>query len=843
MFLRALALPGAILAKALNLRTALFLLFLVFFSGLPLFAPLVNWQQQIDAALFRTALLQSSPPKPNQRITLVHVPDVEFDRWLHDLAGASGLQELLQLPGAGGKVAVGRVIGLISEQPLSFIKPAAENRLEELLGLLPADASDTLTQQLLERRQSLLSALTAGHVLVGVRQRHALELLPVTAAWSTAWPRLEALRQWLLRGREPAQSTALPAGPVTAQFPVVVGESLTVPLLFMNEGKLLPSFVLSFLHAALAKQTPADAPVEPGPLIWFKDSGIEIGEQNVRMSVAGDVVPLYGEASGLKASVRQMTLHAALEAGELDGWVLLGRDGSDLLGSTAQSLAALADGAFLVEPHWWLPAQKVLILLLALFLLLAAPLLRLTALLQTGVIVVLLLMGGAFLAQITAALWLPVSNLVLFWALGLMLMLAWREKRRARLALASRADKISFDHATLLVQSYRYPEAFVTLQACRTSRRLLQHLYRLATLQKEQGFSREALATLQEIRRRRRGYKDVEQLIAEVGERLEQASRDSEAGLSTSQGDWLHSSDRALESTQFVAAGPVNRRTLGRYELLEELGRGSSGTVYLAHDPKIAREVALKTLNYHAISATNLNEIKARFFREAIAAGRLHHPNIVQVFDVGEDEQLAYIAMDYARGKPLSHFVQAQRLLPVEAVYRVAIEVAEALAYAHDQHVIHRDIKPSNIVFNPEPFQIRVMDFGIARITDYAQTSDSKILGSPLYMAPEQLLGHESGPAADIFSLGVMLYQLLSGCLPFTGDNLASLSYEIVHANHKSVHRHRSDLPPSAGLITDRALLKRPEARFTSARQMADALRVAMEQELETKVEQHSVIA
>lgn len=421
-------------------------------------------------------------------------------------------------------------------------------------------------------------------------------------------------------------------------------------------------------------------------------------------------------------------------------------------------------------------------------------------------------------------------------------MLAWRRQRSTLKSLALRADRVSIEHATLLVQSYRLPEAFAALQGCGTSRRLLQHLYRLASLQKEQGFARDALATFEEIRRRRRGYKDVGEQIRRLRQSFADTERRGSATLVRSQGDALHKAGTALDTTQALPDTPSNRRLLGRYELLGELGRGSSGTVYLAHDPRISREVALKTLNYQLISPVEVADVKARFFREAIAAGRLHHPNIVQVFDVGEEGQLAYIAMDYAKGRPLSDFVR--NLLPVDVVFQAVIEVADALAYAHSQGVIHRDIKPSNIVFNAEPFQVRVMDFGIARITDYAQTSDSKILGSPLYMAPEQLLGQEAGPTADIFSLGVMLYQLLTGQLPFAGDNLASLSYEIVHAQHQSVLKCRDDLPASVDGIINRALQKRPQDRFASASELAQALRKGLARDVvDKRVEQHDLIA
>ncbi len=281
---------------------------------------------------------------------------------------------------------------------------------------------------------------------------------------------------------------------------------------------------------------------------------------------------------------------------------------------------------------------------------------------------------------------------------------------------------------------------------------------------------------------------------------------------------------------------------LGRYQLQNELGRGAAGIVYLAYDPVIAREVAVKALDSSRFTDEQADGLRARFFREAEAAGRLMHPNIVAVYDVGEERDLAYIAMDYVPGRPLSDFVSAESLLPAATVYRIVYEVALALAYAHEKLIVHRDIKPGNVMFVEEPFTVKVADFGIARLLDNSRTSTGEILGSPLYMAPEQLRGARVGPTADIFSLGVTFYQLLSGSLPFNGDNLASLTYEIIHNKHRSVRSVRKDLPASAARIVNQCLQKAPNDRYESAAELAVVLKKAIKRDFPAEARRYGIV-
>jgi serine/threonine-protein kinase len=268
------------------------------------------------------------------------------------------------------------------------------------------------------------------------------------------------------------------------------------------------------------------------------------------------------------------------------------------------------------------------------------------------------------------------------------------------------------------------------------------------------------------------------------------------------------------------------RPQLGRYELERELGRGAMGTVFLGRDPRINRVVAIKAIPIvEEFSEADLAEARARFFREAEMAGRLKHPGIVTVHDAGEDGGIAWIAMEYVAGRLLSEFVASDRLLPAAEVLEVTARIAEALDYAHAQDVIHRDIKPANVMFNPETLETKITDFGIARLTNSSSTKSGIVLGTPSFMAPEQLEGRNVTGRSDLFALGVTLFQLLAGQLPFRADSMTGLMDKIANAQHPPLRTIRPDLPPCVAAIVDRALKKDPAERFTSAGEMARAIR------------------
>jgi serine/threonine-protein kinase len=273
------------------------------------------------------------------------------------------------------------------------------------------------------------------------------------------------------------------------------------------------------------------------------------------------------------------------------------------------------------------------------------------------------------------------------------------------------------------------------------------------------------------------------------------------------------------------------RAMLGRYRIDRQLGRGSMGTVYLGHDPQIGRPVAIKTMALgREFEGTELADARARFFREAEMAGRLRHRDIVTIFDASEDQGLAFIAMEYVRGHDLMRYTLPGKLLPVPVVLSTLARVARALAHAHRQGVVHRDVKPANVMIDTAGGTVKVTDFGIARITDACRTRTGLVLGTPSFMSPEQMAGRPVDGRTDLYSLGVMLFQLLTGALPHRSESMAQLLHQIANDPAPDVRTLRPELPESLANVVALALEKRPEVRYADGQQVAsDLLAVARE--------------
>ena len=293
----------------------------------------------------------------------------------------------------------------------------------------------------------------------------------------------------------------------------------------------------------------------------------------------------------------------------------------------------------------------------------------------------------------------------------------------------------------------------------------------------------------------------------------------------------LSAGQKKKERNLFLA-NSTTKPTLGRYEIIKELGHGAMGTVYLGKDPSINREVAIKTLSYADVETQQLNEVKDQFFREAEAAGKLSHPNIVTIYDVGEDHDMAYIAMELLKGQDLTKFCRKGDLLPTHRVLSVGASVAEALDYAHQQGVVHRDIKPANIILM-ENDQIKVADFGIARVmTSSTKTQTGVIFGTPNYMSPEQVAGKKVDGRSDLFSLGVVLYEMLSAEKPFKGESITTLMYAITHNTYTPLPEVAPEAPVCCVKIINKLLRKGVTQRYKSATQLVKQIKKC-QQELE----------
>jgi serine/threonine-protein kinase len=268
----------------------------------------------------------------------------------------------------------------------------------------------------------------------------------------------------------------------------------------------------------------------------------------------------------------------------------------------------------------------------------------------------------------------------------------------------------------------------------------------------------------------------------------------------------------------------VHETRIGRYEVLAELGRGAMGVVYQARDPQLERIVAIKTLRADlGLPPERQAEFKKRFYREAVAAGRLNHPGIVAIHDVVEIDETPYIVMEYVEGRTLAQVLVAEGLLPPQRAVDIVIQVCRALEYAHARGIVHRDIKPGNILVAGSR-EVKVSDFGIARIADSKMTQTGMTLGSPSYMSPEQVQGVEVDGRSDLFALGVVLYEILTGVDPFSAESPSTVLYKIVHVHPPALQERNRAVSPALDAVVRRALAKDPGHRFQTARAFADAL-------------------
>ena len=268
-----------------------------------------------------------------------------------------------------------------------------------------------------------------------------------------------------------------------------------------------------------------------------------------------------------------------------------------------------------------------------------------------------------------------------------------------------------------------------------------------------------------------------------------------------------------------------------RYVLGEEIGRGAMAIVYKATERATGRQLAVKRLTLQReFSQEDLADVRTRFMREARAAAHLQHPDILRVLDAGEADGDTWIAMEYVLGRDLSHFTRAGELLPVAEVLRLVARLARALHYAHSHGVVHRDIKPANIMLDRVSHSVKLMDFGIARIADGSRTRTGLVLGTPSFMSPEQLAGLQVDGRSDLYSLGVLLFQLLTGQLPHQAESMAKLMYRIANEAPPDVRHFRPELPEALAMVLALALEKRPELRYANGEQFAQDLEAVLQQ-------------
>ncbi|HEX7030266.1 MAG TPA: serine/threonine-protein kinase [Gammaproteobacteria bacterium] len=800
--------------------------------------------ETVEDGAYAAGMRLSAPRRASERFAVVTI-DAEAAREAGEWPWPGPrLAELVNRIHAAGARAIAWML-----PPDRETSPAVTATLERLAGQLPenSDAQATLVElrQRLDSNAALASAFSAGgRVLLGVPASErggdpatARILMPLQLRHVVAddndialpagfrppeFPPLEIVRQ----GFEAPEPPVFEPGPLAAELPAAVtGTGLVPPndavwrqpLVWRVNGAYLPS--LPLLMAAAAQELGA------ADLLVVKGQGIALGENWLPTGTKLEALPYFYPASGSGAVTRidaTAVLGEGFDATRLrDRVVLIGLANGTTLHTpvdavspavgVAQTAASLYSGDVYHRPAWggWL--LLALWLAIAAWLLAAVPRLGTrNALIGTAMFALLLVILELGLL-ISQSLWLPLMTPVIALALGHLVLHGhgWLHARRAAQAQAVSNAYLALGEA--LRAAGQLDRAFDALQNCLPDDTVERQLHDLGLDYERKRHYAKALRVYHRLKSIAPRYPELDMRINRLQALEETSLRSRRSG--------------PIETVALEDAGNRTPR-IGRYDIQRELGRGAMGVVYLGKDSRIGREVAIKTLAFSdEFSGEALDAVKERFYREAEAAGRLSHPNIVTIYDVGEEDDLAYIAMDYLRGEALCMHAKEDNLLPLERVMRIAAHVADALHYAHEQGVVHRDVKPANMVLTKDEHEVKVTDFGVAHLTDASKTKTGTILGSPSFMSPEQVAGRRVDGRSDLWSLGVSMYQLLTGHLPFTGEPLATLMYRIANEDASELRAWRPDIPDNVNAIVTKALTKDPSARYQTGRGMAGAIR------------------
>jgi serine/threonine-protein kinase len=481
----------------------------------------------------------------------------------------------------------------------------------------------------------------------------------------------------------------------------------------------------------------------------------------------------------------------------------------------AHTVSSILSEHFFVHPYWSGMVSLLICLVLATYLIILLPRLSagkaaiITASLLAALIVTefsLLLGSGLWLQLMLPATLLLIGHACLT-TKRFLVTEAGKQKSDTESAESNRMLGLAFQGQGQLDM------AFDKFRKCPLDDTLMDNLYNLALdFERKRQFNK-AQSVYEYMGGHNPKFRDLEK-------KLQQAKTMSETIILGGGG-----AGRSNASMSLLDGG-TEKPMLGRYQVEKELGKGAMGVVYLGKDPKIGRVVAIKTFAIsQEFEGEEMQEAKERFFREAETAGRLAHPNIVTIYDAGEEQELCYIAMEFLKGHDLVPYTKMDALLAPKHVISIVIRVAEALAYAHRNGVVHRDIKPANIMYEAEADVVKVADFGIARITDSSKTKTGMVLGTPSYMSPEQLYGMKVDGRSDIFSLSVSMYLLLSGHLPFVGDSMGQLMFKIANEPTPDIRIVRPGVPAPLVAIIIKGMEKDIEKRYQTGDEMAADLR------------------
>ncbi len=595
---------------------------------------------------------------------------------------------------------------------------------------------------------------------------------------------------------------------------------------------VFPSFALEVVRKYLKRNS--------DEIIIIPGHGINIGKYTIPLDASSSMLVSYNDE---ETSFKTYSFYDVINGKVVPEAF---RDKIVLIGPTAQGIGSLyvtpleknlsavkftaniveniLHNNYIVRPTWSFYAELALILLVAIFIIFILPKLKaLIGAILAGVLLGAMVAGGIFLF-VSKGEWLKITHPSFLLIAGYIFIVSKRffttEKSKELVEVgAIETNKmlgLSFQGQGMLDLS------FEKFRLCPIDDNMKDSLYNLALdFERKRQFNK-AVAVYEHISKKDPKYKDIDKKI----ETLQKASDGAVFGGSLA---------GPSQDSTILVDGASTTPTLGRYEITKELGKGSMGIVYLGKDPQINRQVAIKTLRFEeGIDEAQLKALKDRFFREAQAAGNLSHPNIIKVYDAGEDQEIAYMAIELLKGKDLKTWTPKKNLLPMDKVCEYIHHCADALDYAHKNGVIHRDIKPANIMLL-EDGNIRIVDFGIARIQESSKTATGTVLGTPYYMSPEQISGKKVDGRADIFSLGVTLFELLTGEKPWKGgDAVGTLFFQIASDPYPDPLKIRPDLPKGIIAVIDKALKKNPDERYQEAGQMAADIKAVMENKTPT---------
>ena len=610
---------------------------------------------------------------------------------------------------------------------------------------------------------------------------------------------------------------------VFAPYPVAAQDKDSVrgvPLMLDHDGMLLPSVALQML---ISSSEQADAgPMRGGRLrvgsrvLWTDDRLVaypHIDPSSIGRDAAIEEIPLYELLQGKVPHDRLQGSHVLVGVtapGLVPGIAVPGGSLSPVQLS-AVTLASMLDGRLMAIPAWTLWVIAGFALAAGLLLLWLPALGKARGIMLIAVMLTSML-GAQFWGMMFMHLWLDVSLPVVLLLAGSLIMFRFGARKKAEDYSDIGATEI---HRRVGLASQKRGEldaAYESFRKCPLDDSIMVLLYYLAQDFEEAEDYDRAGSVYRYMRSYDPGFKDI-------AERAENARMLQDTVMMDAAG--VMPDENAEEEYDDTPDGSI----LGRYRIERRIGKGAMGMVYLGADPKINRTVAIKTLNLkREFDADEQENVLQRFFREAEAAGRLHHPHIVTIYDAGEANDMAYIAMEYLTGTDLRFYTREDSLLPPLSVVKIGMKLADALAYAHSNNIIHRDIKAANVMYDPQSGQLKITDFGIARLTDSRRTKTGMVLGTPSSMSPEQLRGKELDGRTDLYSLGVLLYQLLSGQLPYKADSLTQLMVKITSGDPADLVSLRPELKERGQCIVeivDKLLQKDVDNRYQDGKKLS----------------------